>query len=305
MTERTTIYLLDAHYLIFRAYYALPELLSPDGTPMSAVFGFAQSLIKIAADWQPRYLAAAFDEHPVYSFRSALYPGYKADRREPPEDLEPQFSRCVKVARALGIPSFIRRGFEADDILAALARRLRAPGRTVEIVTEDKDMYQLIRRGVVVRTFRGVRIGTGEVRARFGVSPAQAADYQALVGDPVDSIPGVPGVGPKTARMLLANFADLEEILGNLHRIADGRLRQRLEAHAEQARLSLRLTRLRDDVPLRVRLTDLRYRGAAPRTRGLFKRLGLHRLIDRVPLWAATPPRRVRASGRAAPTRRG
>lgn len=298
MTDRTAITLLDAHYMIFRAYYALPEMQSPTGEPVSAVFGFAQSLIKLVADWQPCFLAAAFDEHPVYSFRSRVYPDYKADRGEPPEDLEPQFARCAEVARALGIAIFIRKGFEADDILATLARRLRAPGRIVEIVTEDKDMYQLIRPGVAVRTFRGVRVDAKDVRARFGVSPAQAADYQALVGDPTDSVPGVPGVGPKTARVLLSTFADLEDLLGNLHRVADRRLRQRLEAHAEQARLSLQLTRLRDDVPLQVRLTNLRYRGAMPRTRQLFRRLGLQGLIERVPLWAKPPLRRARTSGR-------
>jgi DNA polymerase-1 len=250
------------------------------------VYGFAQSLIKFVTDHTPRYLAVVFDSDPIESFRTDIFPGYKSGRTEPPDDLEPQFDRCGDVAEALGMATFAVDGFEADDILAVLAHRLSGAGRMIEILTQDKDMFQLVRPGVVVRTFSGERLDASAVRARLGVSPARVTDYQALVGDPVDSIPGVPGVGPKTARMLLEQFSSLDGLLAHLHRVPNARLRERLAAYADQARLSFRLAHLRDDAPLRVRLADLRYRGASARTRRLFPRLGLGRLVERVPQWA-------------------
>lgn len=285
MSADKTIYLIDGHYFIFRAYYALPELESPAGEPVGAVYGFAQTLIKLVTDLAPKYGAVAFDQDPILSFRTTIYPEYKANRGEPPDDLRPQFGRCIQVARALGMASFVVDGYEADDILATLVRRFGRPGRRIEVLTPDKDVCQVVKPGVVLRSLSGESVDVAAVRERFGVPPSKVADYQALVGDPIDNVPGVPGIGPKTARKLLASAQGVTELLDRPQRVRDARLRERLQAYESQLRLSLELTRLREDVPIEPRLADLRYRGALPRARALFRRLGLRRLLDRVPKW--------------------
>ncbi len=251
---------LDGHFLIFRAYHALPELRAPDGTAVHAVLGFAQSLLKLRPQLTPLVLVA-FDSDPVISFRSRLFPAYKQHRGRPPADLEPQFALCIEAARVLGYVAAVVDDYEADDVMATVVRRFGVGGRAIELLTQDKDMVQLVAPSVTWVSFDGrVRLDPAAVYARFGIRPEQMPDYLALVGDSVDGIPGVPGVGPKTACALLARFADVEGMLAAVDTLPPGVART-LAADPARVRLSRRLAQLRDDIPLSVELRDLRPRG--------------------------------------------
>lgn len=289
ISKRTrTVHLIDGHYLIFRAYHALPAMLSPRGEPIGAVYGYAQSLIKLLKDLRPTHLAVAFDHDPVRSFRTLLYPPYKAQRGEPAADLAAQFAPCMRVTDALGIAALEREGFEADDLIATAAERLHAHA-TIVIVSDDKDLAQLVRPGVWLRSISGDQVlDRAGVEARFGVAPALLPDFQALVGDPVDNIPGVRGVGPKTASPLLRRLGSLNKILARPERVSQlpfrgaDTLAERLASEAPSIRRFLQLTRLRTDAPVRVSLRALRYRGAQAGAQRLFNRLGLARLTSRI-----------------------
>ncbi len=210
---KPTVHLVDGHVWIFRAYYALPSMEAPDGTPTHAAYGFTNTLLRYLGERRPSHLAIAFD-HALTSFRNDLDPGYKADRTDAPVDLEPQFGLCREAARALGVATFEREDYEADDVLATLATQL-APAARVVVVSSDKDLAQLVAEdGSVVLhdDARGRTLDALGVRARFGVEPARIPEYLGLMGDAVDSLPGVPGVGPKTASQLLAAFDSIEAI---------------------------------------------------------------------------------------------
>jgi DNA polymerase-1 len=199
---------------VFRAYHALPPMHTLDGMPCHAAYGFASTLVRMLMQWQPTHFVCAFDAA-MTSFRNALEPGYKAGRTEAPEDLEPQFEICEEIARALGLPALSVPDFEADDVIATLAEAVLAAGAQVVVVSTDKDLAQLVREdgSAVFCDFALVlTLDADGVRARFGVAPAQIPDYLALVGDTVDNLPGVAGIGPRTAALLLAKFGRLEEI---------------------------------------------------------------------------------------------
>lgn len=277
------IYLIDASVYIFRAYFSLPESLrSPAGAPVNAVYGFTQFLLDILEREKPRFIACAFDESLVSSFRNRIYPAYKANRELPPPGLEQQLKYCRRVARALGIRDIGSRRYEADDIIGTLATRYRTKQRPVVIVTRDKDLAQLIRPGDCFWDYAsGVRHDSQSLLSKLGVLPEQVPDLLGLAGDAVDNIPGIAGIGMKTAAALLRQFDDLDAIYANLSRVEHLPIRgaralaARLGAGREVAFLSRRLATVHCDIPLRITLRDLRHQSPKPRAvKNLFDELG-------------------------------
>ncbi|MFW6175379.1 MAG: 5'-3' exonuclease H3TH domain-containing protein, partial [Acidobacteriota bacterium] len=212
MVNPVTVHLVDASPYVFRAFHALPDSIrDPEGRPVNAVYGFGSFLVKLVETEAPTHLAVAFDRSLTTSFRNDLYPDYKTGRELPPPDLEAQLDDCMELARAFGAEVFVDERYEADDLIAALVAQLNAAGHGAVIVTSDKDLAQLVTDRVRLFDFaREERLGPEEVVAKLGVRPEQVPDFLALAGDPVDSIPGLPGVGRKTAAALLEVFADLE-----------------------------------------------------------------------------------------------
>jgi DNA polymerase-1 len=294
MNRRPAVWIFDAHFQIFRSYHSLPDLRAPDDTPIGAVRGYAQTLIKFLREREPTHVAAAYD-HALTSFRNTLYPDYKLGRTEAPEDLEPQFELCAELTAALGIPLFGLESFEADDVIATLVRTLTADGADVSIISRDKDLTALVSERVDLFDLATERrSGPAEVKERMGVSPEQVTDFLSLVGDAVDNIPGVSGIGAATASRLLAAFGSAERIPSEPEAIAAAGLRgaQRIARALAEGRDALALSRalvsLRDDLPLRASLADLEYRGAdRARLEGLFARLGLESMLRRVPRFRA------------------
>jgi DNA polymerase-1 len=289
MSARPLVWLLDGHYEIFRAYHALPDMRAPDGSPVGAVRGFAQTLIRFLREHRPSHAAAVFD-FALTSFRNELHPGYKHGRTEAPEDLEPQFDRCRAAARALGLAALEAEGYEADDVIATLVCAL-GPSAEVRIASRDKDLAALVSERVdLFDLARGERSGPKEVEARLGVPPALVPDLLSLMGDAVDRIPGVRGIGRSTALALLRRFGSIDAIPADAAawreagvRGADRALRALVESREDLA-LSRELVRLRDDVPVTVTLDELRWRGPDPEAcERLFVPLGLGGLLARLP----------------------
>ncbi|ABC24308.1 DNA polymerase A [Rhodospirillum rubrum F11] len=256
MTEPKHLYLVDGSGYIFRAYHSLPPMTRTDGTPVNAVYGFTAMLMKLLADMDADHLAVIFDKARV-SFRNEIYPLYKAQRPPPPEDLIPQFPLIREAVRAFNVPCIERDGFEADDLIATYAKRARAEGAIVTVVSSDKDLMQLVGEGVALfDPMKNRAIGPAEVFEKFGVAPDKVIDVQALAGDAVDNVPGVPGIGVKTAAQLIGEYGDLETLLARAAEIKQPKRRQSLLDHAEAARISLQLVRLRDDVEVSETLAD-------------------------------------------------
>ncbi|HMB53106.1 MAG TPA: 5'-3' exonuclease H3TH domain-containing protein [Thermoanaerobaculia bacterium] len=288
-----TACLVDASPYVFRAYFSLPSSIeTPDGAPANAVYGFASFLMKLLAEEAPSHLAVAFDESLTTSFRNDLYPDYKAQRELPPAELEAQLAACREVAEALGAATFADDTYEADDLVATLVERLPATARGV-VVSGDKDLAQLVGERVTLYDFaKGDRLGAAEVMAKFGVEPAQVADLLALQGDAVDNIPGVPGIGAKTAAALFAHFSDLDDLYARLGEVAGLPIRGakslagKLEEHRDTAFLCRRLATVVRDVSIDASFDDLAWHGAdRAAIEALFDRLGFGRIRDRVPRW--------------------
>jgi DNA polymerase-1 len=246
------LYLIDGSGYIFRAYHALPPLTRSDGTPVGAVQGFCNMLWKLLEDLkgedQPSHLAVIFD-HSGKSFRNDLYDQYKANRPPAPEDLVPQFPLIRDATRAFGVPCIELENYEADDLIATYTRQAREAGARVTIVSSDKDLMQLIEDGQVTLfdTMKNRRIDSEGVREKFGVTPDKVIEVQALIGDSVDNVPGVPGIGPKTAAELIETYGDLETLLSRAEEIKQPKRRENLIAHADAARISRTLVILRQD----------------------------------------------------------
>ncbi len=263
------LHLIDGSAFIFRAYHALPPLTRrSDGLPVGAVAGFCNMLFKEIADQTgpdaPTHLAVIFD-HSGKTFRNEIYPAYKANRPPPPEDLVPQFPLTRDATRAFNVACVEKEGFEADDIIATYARQAREAGGRVTIISSDKDLMQLIGGGVeMMDPMKGTRIDREGVEARFGVPPERVVDVQALAGDSVDNIPGAPGIGVKTAALLIREYGDLDTLLEHASEIRQPKRRQTLIEHAEQIRLSRELVRLVDDVALETGLDALEVRPPEP-----------------------------------------
>jgi DNA polymerase-1 len=259
------LYLVDASVFIFRAYYSVPiDVVDPDGNAVNAVHGFARFLSDLLQREAPRRIAVAFDESLEQSYRNEIYPAYKANREPAPVELKRQFALCREVVDALGLAQYGSSRYEADDIIGALATRARAAGMPVTIVSRDKDLTQLISRADTYwDAIADVRYGYDDIEERFGVIPERMADFLALMGDAVDNIPGVPGVGRKTAQKLLKHFDTLPGVFDNLDEVPKLKFRGAafvagsLREHREAAFLSQRLTQIACDMPLAATLDDL------------------------------------------------
>jgi DNA polymerase I len=258
LTKTNHVYLVDGSGYVFRAYHALPPLTRSDGTPVGAVLGFSNMLFKLLQETDADHLAVVFDAA-ARTFRNALYDQYKAHRPEPPDDLVPQFKLVREVTDAFNVCRIERPDFEADDLIATYAREAAAAGATVTIVSSDKDLMQLVGGGVaMLDPIKQRPIGAQEVREKFGVGPDKVVDVLALCGDSVDNVPGVPGIGVKTAAELINTYGDLDNLLAHAPEIKQPKRRQSLIDFAEQARLSKRLVVLDDHVPLPVPLDALK-----------------------------------------------
>jgi DNA polymerase-1 len=256
-SQRPTLILIDGSSYVYRAYHAVPHLSNKQGTPTNAVYGFTNMLLKAIRDAKPTHLAIAFDR-PGKTFRDELYPEYKATRSAPPPDLVPQFETVREVVRALNIPMLESPGFEADDVIGTVAVRAREQGYRVVIVTGDKDFMQLV--GPEIFLFDSMRdkwTGVPEVEEKLGIKPGQVIDYMSLCGDAVDNVPGVPGVGPKTATQLIQKFGTLDELLAKVDTVERPKLRDSLRASVENIQRARKLVSIRLDVPISVEPEDL------------------------------------------------
>lgn len=294
-SAQPVVYLVDALPYVFRAFFAIREMSSPQGHPVQAVYGFANFLVQLLRQEPLTHIGVAFDESLTTSFRNAFYPPYKANRELPPPDLERQLDYCQAVARALGMPVFVDYAYEADDLIGTLAAQVVQHEVDVVVVSNDKDLMQLVSPRVTFYDFaRDRRLDVDGVTAHMGVQPAQIPDVLGLQGDAVDNIPGVKGIGAKTAVALLQAFPSLEAIYDDLDRVETlplrgaKSLRRKLEEGYEAALLSKRLATIALDAPVTCELDALAYHGAdeAELTR-LCDELGFQRLKRRIPRWKA------------------
>lgn len=264
MSDHKHLYLVDGSAYIFRAYYSLPPLTNPQGVPVGAVAGYSNMLWKLANDLHaadgPTHMAVILDKSGT-SFRNDIYDKYKANRPEPPEDLRPQFPLIRDATRAFSLPMIEEPDVEADDMIASYTKQACARGWDVTIISSDKDLMQLIGDCVdMFDTMKDKRIGRDEVIEKFGVGPEKVGDVLALMGDTADNIPGIAGIGPKTATKLITEFGDLESALAAAPSMKPSKMRDNLIEQAEMARLSRILVTLRDDCPLPIPLDDLELR---------------------------------------------
>nr|WP_279389045.1 5'-3' exonuclease H3TH domain-containing protein [Luteibacter rhizovicinus] len=256
MTDSSVVHLVDGSLYVFRAWHSMPdEFHDREGESVNAVHGFTRFLCELLEKTSAEHIAVAFDASLTTSFRNAIYPAYKANRELPPPQLVRQFALCREISAALGLTVLNDHQYEADDLIGSALWGLRAHGFRGVIVSADKDFGQLLGEGDEQWDFaRGMRWGAAGVFDRLGVHPHQVADYLALCGDAVDNIPGVPGVGAKTAAALLAHFGDLDSVLERIDEVPFLRIRGaaacavRLREHADQARLCRRLTRIALDI---------------------------------------------------------
>lgn len=231
MSDRSKLVLVDGSGYIFRAFFALPPMTRADGTPVNAVFGFSAMLFKLMQDRPNDDMLVIFD-YGRRSFRNDFYETYKANRADPPDELVPQFQLVRDAGRAFNLPVVELQGFEADDLIASYARQARAAGREVVIVSSDKDLMQLVAPGVAMwDPMKAKEIGPDQVVERFGVGPELVRDCLALAGDSSDNVPGIPGIGVKTAAQLLLEYGSLEELLARAPEIKQPKRRQIGRAH--------------------------------------------------------------------------
>ncbi|MEE8189815.1 MAG: 5'-3' exonuclease H3TH domain-containing protein, partial [Kiloniellales bacterium] len=300
------LYLIDGSGYIFRAYYAIREPMSADGVPTNAAFGFTNMLIKLLADTEAEDIAVIFDAARK-NFRNDIYPDYKANRPPPPEDLIPQFSMVREATRAFNLPCIEMENYEADDLIATYARLARERGQEVTVVSSDKDLMQLVGEGVsMFDPMKNITIGPDEVVERFGVPPEKVIDVQSLAGDSTDNVPGVPGIGIKTAAQLIEEYGDLDTVLERAEEIKQPKRRQNLIEFAEQARISRKLVTLKDDVPVEVPLDELRLRSPDPKAlREFLERYKFRTIIARLRELLGEEGEAGAAPGAAAPPEPG
>ncbi|KGF68535.1 DNA polymerase I [Hoeflea sp. BAL378] len=265
MKKGDHLFLVDGSGYIFRAYHALPPLTrKSDGLPVGAVSGFCNMLWKLMVSARdtsvgvtPTHFAVIFD-YSSKTFRNDLYPEYKANRSAPPEDLIPQFSVIREATRAFDLPCIEMEGFEADDLIATYARLAREAGADVTVISSDKDLMQLVGPQVsMYDSMKDKQIGVAEVIEKWGVPPEKMIDLQALTGDSVDNVPGIPGIGPKTAAQLIEQFGDLDTLLARAGEIPQTKRRENILEYADKARISRELVKLKDDVEVPASLDDL------------------------------------------------
>jgi len=286
----TSLYLIDGHNVLYRTFYGLPRLTAPDGTPTNVVLGTSRILLKILREENPYALAAVFDS-PGPTQRHNLFPEYKANRLKVPEELLAQIPLVKEVIDALGVPRIEVPGAEADDIIGTLSRLAEEKGMDVIIVSSDKDLYQLVSKKVRIRDgLKEKTVGEEEVRETFGVGPGQVADLLALAGDPSDNVPGVPGIGEKTASGLIREFGTVENLLAHTDRLK-GKQREKIEQNAEMARLCRQLAVIDRNVPLSRdigQLTPGKMR--QDKVAALFRKLGFRKLLEELDIPPAALP---------------
>ncbi len=285
--KRGRLVLIDAHSLIYRAFFALPPMSTSDGQVTNAVYGFTSMLAIVLAS-RPEFAAAAFDL-PAPTFRSKEYEEYKAGRRAMPDDLRPQIEKVREVLEAFSIPIYGVEGYEADDVIGTLARIAEERGHAVTIVSGDLDCLQLVTESVeALVPRRGITdtfvYGPDQVRQRYGFEPPQLIDFKALRGDTSDNIPGVPGVGDKTAAKLVQDFGSVEALLERVEELPEGRLKNSLKEHADKVRLGKRMVTIVRDVPVELDLERSRWtRYDYEKVRTVFDRLEFRQLLTRFP----------------------
>jgi DNA polymerase-1 len=292
-SRRGRLILIDAHSLIYRAFFALPPMSTRQGQVTNAVYGFTSMLAIVLAN-RPEYAIGAFDVGGA-TFRLQEYAEYKQGRRPMPDDLRPQLELCRRILESLSIPIYGVRGFEADDVIGTLARQAGDEGVAVTIVSGDLDCLQLVGDGVeALVPRRGITdttlYGPDQVRQRYGFEPRQLIDFKALRGDTSDNIPGVPGVGDKTAAQLVQQFGSIENLLDRLDELKEGRVKTALTAAADQIRLGKRMVTIRTDVPVELDLEIARWlRYDYDRARAVFDELEFRQLLARLPAPDAVP----------------
>jgi len=284
MADKDEIFLVDGSGYIFRAYFALPQnMTNPQGTPIGAVLGFTSMMMKLLKDLKAPYIAVIFDAARK-NFRYDIYDQYKANREDPPEDLIPQFPLFRKAAEAFGVPALEVEGYEADDLIATYACLARAQGRKVTIVGTDKDLMQLVNDDVrLYDPIKNKYLGAEDVIEKFGVPPEKVTDVQALAGDSVDNVPGVPGIGIKTAAQLITEYGDLETLLAKAGDIKQPKRREALIENAEKARISKKLVVLDCSAPVPLKIEELKaHDSTTPQLVEFLKEQGFKSLLNRI-----------------------
>lgn len=264
---RLRLFLVDGSSYIFRAFFALPPLTNSAGLPTNAIYGFTTMMLKFLKQYQPEYLAVALDAGRE-TFRNQIFAAYKGNRPEAPPTLIPQFPYVRKILQALNIRLLELQGYEADDLIGTLCGAFLDKGCQIVVVSGDKDLMQLVSDGIkLLDTSKEKWIGKAEVKEKFGVDPNQVVEVMGLMGDSIDNIPGVKGIGEKTASTLIQHFRSLENLFDHLHELEKtnlrgiGRIRKTLQEGKDAAFLSRDLARVRTDVPIQVELEQLRYEG--------------------------------------------
>lgn len=278
-----TVYVVDSHSLIYQVFHAMPEMTSPTGQPVGAVHGFTRDILDLLEHKQPDYLFCAFDA-PGGTFRDQIYDKYKAQRAEMPDELRPQIGHIQRMLAALAVPVLAYEGFEADDVLATFARQVTLLGGQCYLVTGDKDCRQLINDQVWVYNIRkNQNYDAAALREEWGVRPDQVVDFQSLVGDSVDNIPGVPLIGPKLARELLEKYGTLEEVLAHADEVSGAKRKENLKNFGAQARMSRQLVKLKDDMEIDIDWTAGRVGGMKREAvQDLCREFGFKTLADRL-----------------------
>jgi len=287
MADQTPrLFLIDGSSYIFRTFFAVPSLNHSTGLPTNAIFGFTNILLKFLKQHRPEYITVALDAGRE-TFRNELFPGYKGNRPEAPADLIPQFPYFRRVLDALNIPLLELPGYEADDIIATLCRTLANQGCELVVVSSDKDLMQLVTEDIkLLDSAKDQWIGAAEVKIKFGVEPHRVVEVMGLMGDAVDAIPGVKGIGEKTASALIQEFGALENLFNRLdevdamHLRGASRVRKILAAGKDAAFLSRNLATVRRDLPLDIRLEQLKFTGYdQEKARALFTELEFTNLV--------------------------
>ncbi|MGH9391105.1 MAG: 5'-3' exonuclease, partial [Vicinamibacteria bacterium] len=281
MANRPTLYLIDASSYIFRAFFAIRSLSNSKGFPTNAIFGVTGMLTRLLREGKPDYIAMVYDT-PAPTFRDELYKEYKANREETPEDLVRQLPLVREVVQGFRIAEVELDGFEADDLIGSIAKRLEGRGIEIVIVTGDKDLMQLVRPGVaLLDTMKDKWIREPEVREKFGVGPDKVAEVLGLAGDSTDNSPGVPGIGPKTAGELVAEFGSIENVLSKIDKVKGEKRRESLRMFADQAKLSRVLATIHCDAPIDFDFDQFAARMPdRKKLRELFRELEFHRFLE-------------------------
>ena len=286
-----TVYLIDTFSLMFQVFHGIPPMTSPAGMPTNAVFGFSRDLVALLKDHKPTWLICAM-ESPGPGTRDAIYPAYKANRSEMPEDLRPQIALLKEVIQAFDIPLIESEGWEADDVIATLTRQAVERGFHVRIVTSDKDARQLLGPQVQIYNLRkNIYLDEAGLLLDWGIRPDQVVDFQSLVGDAVDNVPGVPLVGPKKAAAMLQTFETLENVLANSDKASGAKLKENLKTFRDQALMSRELVRLNQQLPIEFDWEGhRRQQPDVTALQELFRKFGFRKLIEDVKQFAPVVP---------------